>query len=106
MSDKVALLDTINPSAKQVFEGAEIEIVEFNKSITPDEFASVVRDVRLLGLRSGPKVPGSVIEVGADLEAIGCFCVGTNHIDRTAADRQGIAIFNSVHENTRSVAEH
>lgn len=106
MTERVALLDSINPAATEAFEAGGLEVVTFPKSLSPDELAGVVEDVRLLGVRSGPKIPGSVIEAGSTLEAIGCFCVGTNHIDQQAANREGVAVFNSVHENTRSVAEH
>jgi D-3-phosphoglycerate dehydrogenase / 2-oxoglutarate reductase len=105
MSEQVALLDSINPAATAAFTDAGLAVVEFPKSVTPAEFADVVSDIRLLGVRSGPRVPGDVIDAGDNLEAIGCFCVGTNHVDREAADRSGVAIFNSRHENTRSVAE-
>lgn len=40
------------------------------------------------------------------LRAIGCYCIGTNQIEMTEATEQGIAVFNSRYENTRSVAEH
>jgi D-3-phosphoglycerate dehydrogenase len=106
MTEKVALLDSINPTAIDVFESGGLDVTTFPKSLSSDELAEVVQDVRLLGIRSGPKIPSTVIESGVDLEAIGCFCVGTNHVDHTAANHQGVAIFNSVHENTRSVAEH
>ena len=106
MSDRVALLDGINPSASQYFAEQGLEVIEFSKAVTIDEFEAVVRDVELLGVRSGPKVPGEVIEAGRDLQAIGCFCVGTGHVDKEVANKNGVAIFNAVHENTRSVAEH
>jgi D-3-phosphoglycerate dehydrogenase / 2-oxoglutarate reductase len=106
MAEKVALLDSINPAANQVFESAGLEVITFPKSLPPDELAELTQNVRLLGIRSGPKIPAEVIESGANLEAIGCFCVGTNHVNHEAANQEGIAIFNSVHENTRSVAEH
>lgn len=106
MAEKVALLDSINPAASQFFENSGLEVVTFPKSLSPNELTGVVQATQLLGIRSGPNIPSDVIEASDSLEAIGCFCVGTNHVDREAADRQGVAIFNSVHENTRSVAEH
>ena len=36
---------------------------------------------------------------------IGCFCIGTNQVDLTAAARAGIPVFNSPFSNSRSVAE-
>lgn len=106
MSEKAVLLDSINPAAEKSFVDSGLEVVHFPKSVTVEEFEAVIADASLLGVRSGPEVPGSVIKAGISLEAIGCFCVGTNHVDRETANDQGVAIFNSVHENTRSVAEH
>lgn len=106
MTQKVALLDSINPAASHVFSERGFEVIEFPKSLSVDELSNVVSDVKILGIRSGPKIPETVIDSGNYLEAIGCFCVGTNHVDHSSANKNGIAIFNSVHENTRSVAEH
>lgn len=108
MAENVLLLDSINPAAFDVFKEAGLQTIEFEKSQSPEQLATSIADfdVRLLGVRSGPKIPASVIEAGQNLEAIGAFCVGTNHIDLNAANAEGVAVFNSVHENTRSVAEH
>lgn len=37
--------------------------------------------------------------------AIGCFSVGTDQVDISAAERRGIPVFNAPHASTRSVAE-
>lgn len=36
---------------------------------------------------------------------VGCFCIGTNQVDLTAAAEAGIPVFNSPFSNSRSVAE-
>ena len=41
----------------------------------------------------------------AALIAVGCFCIGTNQVDLTAAMRGGVPVFNAPFSNTRSVAE-
>ena len=46
-----------------------------------------------------------MLEHAPHLEAIGCFCIGTNQVDLSAAMRQGIPVFNAPFSNTRSVAE-
>lgn len=106
MAEKVALLDSINLVATEYFSEQGLEVIEFPKSIILEDFKDLVKDASLLGLRSGPKVPGEVIESSEKLEAIGCFCVGTNHVEQSVANENGVAIFNSIHENTRSVAEY
>ena len=36
---------------------------------------------------------------------MGCFCIGTNQVDLTAAAERGVAVFNAPYSNTRSVVE-
>jgi D-3-phosphoglycerate dehydrogenase len=43
--------------------------------------------------------------VAKGLEAVGCFCIGTNQVDLDAAAARGIPVFNAPFANTRSVAE-
>lgn len=106
MAERVALLNDINEAAVANFAQNGFEVVEFPKSMTTPDLAQLVTDVQALGVRSGPAVPAEVLKSGLTLEAVGCFCAGTNHVDRGAATERGIAIFNAVHENTRSVAEY
>ena len=47
-------------------------------------------DVQLLGIRSNTTVTERVLEATPDLEAIGCFCIGTNQVDLAAAAERGI----------------
>jgi D-3-phosphoglycerate dehydrogenase len=108
MTEKVALLDSINPAAHDVFKQADFDIITFPKSIQPAGLVAIAHEVELLGVRSGPQVTADMLH--DSLHAISVFGVGTNHIerqnvDKTGADDQGIAIFNAAHENTRSVAE-
>ena len=39
------------------------------------------------------------------LLTIGCFCIGTNQVDLSAAAAAGVSVFNSPFSNSRSVAE-
>lgn len=106
MADKVALLDSINPAAVRIFKQTGYEVLEFKRSAKNEDLAKLASTVRLFGVRSSPKIPAEVIKSGKSLEAIGCFGVGTSHIDIEAASTRGVAVFNSRHENTRSVAEY
>ncbi len=107
MSERALLLDSINPSAREAFLNAGFVVDEFEKSATQDQLAEFAAGATVLGVRSGPEVTRPVIEAGdSSLQAIGCFSVGTNHIDLEAAAENGIPVFNAAHENTRSVAEH
>lgn len=46
-----------------------------------------------------------MLDAAKDLLAVGCFCIGTNQVDLTAAAERGIAVFNAPYSNTRSVVE-
>jgi D-3-phosphoglycerate dehydrogenase len=112
MIEKVALLDSINPTANTIFTAAGSEVITYPKSVSPEDLAVIAANVQILGVRSGPKVTAAVLGPNPELVAISVFGVGTNHIQRkgedgatSGADDLGIAIFNSAHENTRSVAE-
>jgi D-3-phosphoglycerate dehydrogenase len=61
--------------------------------------------VHLLGIRSKSKINSRVLGAAKRLQAIGCFCIGTNQVDLSEATKKGIAVFNAPYSNTRSVAE-
>ena len=108
MTEKVALLDSINQTAFDAFDDAGFEIHDFPKNADPSELADLTDDAAALGVRSGPKITAEAM--GENLEVIGVYGSGTSHIERKTADRRGaddraIAILNASHENTRSVAE-
>ena len=46
-----------------------------------------------------------VLDAAPDLQAIGCFCIGTNQVDLGTAAARGIGVFNAPYSNTRSVVE-
>jgi D-3-phosphoglycerate dehydrogenase len=45
------------------------------------------------------------LDAAQKLQAIGCFCIGTNQVDIKEATKKGVAVFNAPYSNTRSVAE-
>ena len=66
---------------------------------------------KLIGARQLREFPSSentlaeVLKQANRLMAVGCFCIGTNQVDLSAAQRKGIPVFNAPFSNTRSVAE-
>ncbi len=108
MTNQAYLLEGINPSAHQLLEEAKFTVHTFEKSSSQAELAELATRATALGVRSGPALERSVIEAGANhsLEAIGCFCAGTNHVDSEYAAEYGIPVFNAAGENTTAVAEH
>jgi D-3-phosphoglycerate dehydrogenase len=59
----------------------------------------------MLGIRSKTQITEKVLQHAEKLQAIGCFCIGTNQVNLQAARKKGIVVFNAPYSNTRSVAE-
>ncbi|HTL36206.1 MAG TPA: phosphoglycerate dehydrogenase [Kofleriaceae bacterium] len=102
---KILLLENIHPVAKEEFaaEGFQVELVK--GALPEDELVERVKDVHVLGIRSKTQVTPRVIDAGRRLLSVGAFCIGTNQINLTHANRKGVPVFNAPFSNTRSVAE-
>lgn len=100
------LLEGVHQSAVNTLQAAGYTNIEYLKTSLPEEeLIERVRDVHFIGLRSRTQLTERVINAASRLQAIGCFCIGTNQVDLTAALRLGIPVFNAPYSNTRSVAE-
>jgi len=102
---KVLLLENIHPVAVQQLEGRGYEVERRSGALSELELIESLADVQLLGIRSNTHVSERVLEAVPHLEAIGCFCIGTNQVDLKAAAARGIGVFNAPYSNTRSVVE-
>ncbi len=103
---KVLLLEGIHQSAVETFKNAGYTNVELlPKALPQAELIEKIKDVRLVGLRSKTQLNAEVLAAAKKLQAIGCFCIGTNQVDLAKATELGVAVFNSPYCNTRSVAE-
>ena len=102
---KALLLENIHPLAVEVLTDRGFEVELLPGSLSEAELLERLPGVSLLGIRSNTKVTERVLEGAPDLLAIGCFCIGTNQVDLTAAADRGIAVFNAPFSNTRSVVE-
>ncbi|MGY6555437.1 MAG: phosphoglycerate dehydrogenase [Wenzhouxiangella sp.] len=71
----------------------------------PDVLAEKLRDAHFLGIRSRSQISAEVLAGAEKLTAIGCFCIGTDQVELSAARQRGIPVFNAPYANTRSVAE-
>src|SRR3546814_1713577 len=67
--------------------------------------SDLLRGAHLIGIRSRTHLDAALLAGAPDLQAIGCFCIGTNQVDLDAAMLRGIPVFNAPFSNTRSVAE-
>lgn len=102
---KTLLLENIHPDAASAFAAAGFEVEKAAASPAKKEFAEMIRDVDVLGIRSKTKVTADLLDLAPRLLCVGAFCIGTDQIDLEACSARGIAVFNSPYSNTRSVVE-
>ena len=102
----ILFLENISDKAVQYFKDNGYEnVTKLNGALSEEELIKAVKDVHLLGIRSKTQITEKVLESAKKLQAIGCFCIGTNQVDLKAATKMGISVFNAPYSNTRSVAE-
>jgi D-3-phosphoglycerate dehydrogenase / 2-oxoglutarate reductase len=102
---KALVLENIHPTAVDVLRSRGYEVELRTGALREDELIESLDGVQLLGIRSNTTVTEQVLKSATDLEAIGCFCIGTNQVDLGAAAERGIGVFNAPYSNTRSVVE-
>ena len=102
---KALLLENIHPVAVETLERRGFEVELRTAAMSPDELVAALPGVTLLGVRSNTNVTAAVLESATDLQAVGCFCIGTNQVDLVTAAERGVAVFNAPYSNTRSVVE-
>ncbi|WP_435768828.1 phosphoglycerate dehydrogenase [Nocardioides sp. SYSU DS0651] len=102
---KALLLENIHPAAVELLESRGYEVELRAGSLSEVELLASLAEVDLLGIRSNTTVTARVLAEAPRLEAIGCFCIGTNQVDLGAAAERGIGVFNAPYSNTRSVVE-
>ena len=106
--DKIrfVLLEGIHPSAVDVLTRDGYSQVErHDKALSGAELIDAIGDAHFVGIRSRTLLTAEVLAQADKLTAVGCFCIGTNQVDLTAAALRGVPVFNAPVSNTRSVAE-
>lgn len=103
---KILLLEGIHQSAIDTFHAHGYTNIESLSGSLPEaELIEKIRDVHFVGIRSRTQLTADVFAAAEKLVAVGCFCIGTNQVDLSAATQSGVAVFNAPFSNTRSVAE-
>jgi D-3-phosphoglycerate dehydrogenase / 2-oxoglutarate reductase len=103
---RVLLLEGVSQSAVDVFTAAGYTQIEFHQKSLPEaELKRRIAEAHFVGIRSRTQLNAEVLAEARRLIAIGCFCIGTNQVDLTAAKLSGTPVFNAPYSNTRSVAE-
>ncbi|WP_291907200.1 phosphoglycerate dehydrogenase [Chitinophaga sp. CB10] len=101
----ILLLENISDAAVAEFTNAGYSVRKLSGALSEDDLIAAIKDVHLLGIRSKTHVTKKVLDAAKKLQAIGCFCIGTNQVDLKSATEAGVVVFNAPYSNTRSVAE-
>lgn len=103
---KFLLLEGLHQSAVKTLNDAGYTNIEYLKTALPEaELIEKIKDAHFVGIRSRTQLTPAVFDAAEKLQAVGCFCIGTNQVNLTAALERGIPVFNAPFSNTRSVAE-
>jgi D-3-phosphoglycerate dehydrogenase / 2-oxoglutarate reductase len=103
---KFLLLEGVHKSALTTLDEAGYTNIEYLKtSLSEEALIEKIRDVHFIGIRSRTQLTPAVFAAAEKLQAVGCFCIGTNQVDLNAALIKGVPVFNAPFSNTRSVAE-
>jgi D-3-phosphoglycerate dehydrogenase len=102
---KILLLENIHSVARDLFLQGGFEVEMLKSALSPEALIDKLKSYEVLGVRSKTAVPAEVFEKAGKLFALGCFCVGTSHVDLESAKSHGVPVFNAPFSNTRSVAE-
>jgi D-3-phosphoglycerate dehydrogenase / 2-oxoglutarate reductase len=102
----ILFLENISDTAVKYFNAAGyVNVKKINGALSENELIAAVKNVHILGIRSKTQITKNVLQAAEKLQAIGCFCIGTNQVDLNEATQKGVAVFNAPYSNTRSVAE-
>ena len=103
---RILLLEGVHNSAVTYLESQGYSNIRYEKkSLTGGALHEAIKDAHFLGIRSRTQVTKEVLDHAKRLNAIGCFCIGTNQVDLDECQTRGIPVFNAPFANTRSVAE-
>jgi D-3-phosphoglycerate dehydrogenase len=102
----ILLLEGPHENALQMFNENGYYNVEYLKSsLESKDLVKKIKNAHLLGIRSKTDINEEILNHAEKLIAIGCYSIGTNHVDLMRAKFRGIPVFNAPFSNTRSVAE-
>ncbi|HET8705610.1 MAG TPA: phosphoglycerate dehydrogenase [Pseudomonadales bacterium] len=100
------LLEGVHQRAVDNLKANGYTNIEYLKGSIPEaELIEKIADAHFVGIRSRTQLTEKVFDAATKLQAVGCFCIGTNQVDLGAALERGVVVFNAPYSNTRSVAE-
>lgn len=102
---KILIADEISQAGVGILKNhKEFEVIEKTK-ITPDELKAEIKSYDTLVVRSRTKVTEDIINNASNLKLIVRGGVGTDNIDKNAAEKKGIFVKNTPKASSISVAE-
>jgi D-3-phosphoglycerate dehydrogenase len=102
----ILFLENISKTAAEIFlDSGYTSVKILSGALSESELIKEIKNIHLLGIRSKSKITAEVLRNANKLQAIGCFCIGTNQVDMKEAINNGVSVFNAPYSNTRSVAE-
>ncbi|GBQ31634.1 phosphoglycerate dehydrogenase [Gluconacetobacter sacchari] len=103
---RILLLEGIHDSAVSLLKANGYEnVTRLKTALEGAALREALEGVHIVGIRSRTQLTDEVLAHADRLIAVGCFCIGTNQVNLTAARGHGIPVFNAPFSNTRSVAE-
>lgn len=100
------LLEGIHHSAVDVLNRYGYHnIAHIPATLPEEELKAELQQAHFAGIRSRTHLTPSLLAYAPKLLAVGCFCIGTDQVDLSAAAESGLPVFNAPYSNTRSVAE-
>lgn len=103
---KIVFFENISDAAINIFKDAGyVDIKKFSGALHESQLIQEIKDAHLIGIRSKTMITDRVLQNAKKLQAIGCFCIGTNQVNLAEARKKGVVVFNAPYSNTRSVAE-
>jgi D-3-phosphoglycerate dehydrogenase len=103
------LLEKVHATAESSLADNGYTVQRINKGLSEDELIEALQSLPegpvMVGIRSKTHITPKVLEAVPRLDAIGCFCIGTDQVALDVARATGVAVFNAPFSSTRSVAE-
>lgn len=104
-SQRILLLENIHPVAKTRLEEEGFFVELRTDSPSEEQLKTLLPQFDVVGIRSKTEIRSAALKSAPNLQAIGCFCIGTNQVDLLSSKLNGVPVFNAPYSNTRSVAE-
>lgn len=83
---KILFLENISEAAIRAFRDAGYsDIKKISGALSEDQLIQEIKNVHMIGIRSKTQITERVLQHAEKLQAIGCFCIGTNQVNLTAA---------------------